>query len=616
MHVNRERSDAVDANTYSLKQILTQDRRYVVPTFQRDYEWTRDGQWELLFTDLEDTSDRLHQARCHAESLGEPLAKADKKVQPHFLGAIVCDQLSAPAGGLDLRAVIDGQQRLTTIQLVLRGVLDVLIERGSARVKQVRRLLENHPDVVELPEERYKLWPRRRDRDVWPHAMDDAPPPPSVHHGYLKAREYFAERARAATVGVDGSDRTDVLVDALLDLFKLVVIDLEDNDDAQVIFEVLNGRQTPLSAADLVKNLLFLRGELSDEKELELVYDTYWAPFDDTWWKVAVGRGHAQRGRRDVLLSSWLTAVSTTETNVGHLYSEVRHYLDDAQRKTVDVLAELRDFGKAYRVVVGAENAETAQLRRSYRRIDSLGFTTALPLLLWLRTRPAQLVPVSDQERAVRAIESWLIRRFLLGANTRGYGKVFVDILKSAAERTTIPGVSVADAVIGALRGNPDQLSWPTDQELVTAFTTRKAYGGMTQERIRLVLSAIDEHLQNANLKTEPATFDYDKLQIEHVMPQAWRDHWPLESTDAADRQLEAQQRDQAVHRFGNLTLVTSTFNQSVSNLAWSVKKPEFAEQSSLQLNRSIGMCPMWSVEDIQARAVVLAELAAQVWPD
>jgi len=101
----------VDANTYSLKQILTQDRRHVVPTFQRDYEWTEDGQWDLLFTDLEDTADRLFQARQHAQSSGEPLSKADKKVPPHFLGAVVCDQLSAPAGGLDLRAVIDGQQR-------------------------------------------------------------------------------------------------------------------------------------------------------------------------------------------------------------------------------------------------------------------------------------------------------------------------------------------------------------------------------------------------------------------------------------------------------------------------------------------------------------------------
>lgn len=101
------------------------------------------------------------------------------------------------------------------------------------------------------------------------------------------------------------------LADALSSLFKLVVIDLDDNDDAQVIFEVLNGRQTPLSAIESVKNLLFLRGELAED-DVERLYDQYWARFDEKWWKETVGRGHAQRGRRDVLLSVWLTATTGT----------------------------------------------------------------------------------------------------------------------------------------------------------------------------------------------------------------------------------------------------------------------------------------------------------------
>jgi uncharacterized protein with ParB-like and HNH nuclease domain len=604
----------VDANTYSLKQILTQDRRYIVPTFQRDYEWTKDGQWELLFSDLEDTADRLHEARLHAESIGEPLAKADKKVSPHFLGAIVCDQLSAPAGGLDLRAIIDGQQRLTTIELILRGVLDVLIERNSPRVRQVRRLLENHPDVVERAEERHKLWPRRLDRMVWPQAMADAIPTRSGH-AYLEARQYFAERAREAIKGPNGGDLSDVIVDALLDLFKVVVIDLEDNDDAQVIFEVLNGRQTPLSAADLVKNLLFLRGELSDEKDLERVYDTYWAPFDVPWWKREVGRGHAQRGRRDVLLSSWLTAVSRTETNIGHLYGEIRAYLDSADRKTVDVLAELRDFGQAYRVVVGAEPAETDTLQESYHRLDFLGITTATPLLLWLRTLPAGRFPVEEQSQAVQAIESWVVRRLLTGANTRGYGKVFVDVLKAAAEVVQHSNISIAETIRSGLQQNPGQLGWPTDQELISAFTTRKIYSVMTQERIRLVLGAIDEHLQRSNPKTESAIFAYEKLQIEHVMPQGWRDYWPLYAAEEADKLREAQRRDEIVHQFGNLTLVTSTFNQAVSNLGWDTKRREFQKQSKLQLNDWIASCLSWGTDEISDRAVQLARLAAEVWP-
>lgn len=130
----------MNADTYELKTILTLERRYVVPTFQRDYEWTKDGQWALLFDDLESVADRLEHERKLAELMGDPVTKADKRVAPHFLGAVVLDDLPASAGSLDLRSVIDGQQRLTTIQLLVRGILDVLVEIESPREKQVRRL--------------------------------------------------------------------------------------------------------------------------------------------------------------------------------------------------------------------------------------------------------------------------------------------------------------------------------------------------------------------------------------------------------------------------------------------------------------------------------------------
>src|SRR3954453_12685179 len=178
----------MDANTYPLRNILSQERRYLIPTFQRDYEWTRAGQWELLFDDLESVADRLERARTHAERTGSSVSTAERSVAPHFLGAIVLDQLPSAAGGIDLRAVIDGQQRLTTLQLLLRGLLDVLIETGSGRAVQLRRLLENPHDFIEQSEERHKLWPRRHDRKTWQLVMsDDASSNGSDAHLYFKA---------------------------------------------------------------------------------------------------------------------------------------------------------------------------------------------------------------------------------------------------------------------------------------------------------------------------------------------------------------------------------------------------------------------------------------------
>jgi hypothetical protein len=603
----------MDANTYPLRNILSQERRYLIPTFQRDYEWTEEGQWELLFDDLEAVADRLDQARQLAEHTGDSLSKAEKSVAPHFLGAIVLDQLPSSAGGIDLRSVIDGQQRLTTLQLLLRGLLDVLLEQESGRAVQVRRLLENPQDVIEGDDERYKLWPRRHDRVVWRLIMSDAGSPNGSDHLYVKARRYFADRTRTAvTESDDPSKQLDALVDAALSLFKVVVIDLEENDDAQIIFEVLNGRQTPLSAADLIKNLLFLRAELADEKELQTLYDTYWAPFDDQWWKATVGRGHATRGRRDVLLSSWLSAASMTEANVGHLYHEARDYVERSGRRMPDLLSELRDYGVAYEVVYGRIQRRNSRVTAAYQRLlDRLGVTTALPLLLWLENLPDTALSVDEHERAVLAVESWVVRRIITGANTRGYGKVFLDVL-AAAKGADAGGI--ADSVVAALSAQPESHAWPTDEQVADAFAQRRLYAQLSQERVRMLLGAMDALLQSDKLKGEQASFDYDKLQIEHIMPQSWAKHWPIDLADPAEKELGEQLRRMAVDRIGNLTLITAPLNGSVSNGPWATKREGLREHSQLVLNSLVVNRDDWDEDAITSRARDLAHVACRVW--
>ena len=612
----------VDAKTYPLQEILKPERRYIIPTFQRDYEWTLEGQWRLLFEDREATADRLIDLRA-AVGEGAALTFKEQNVSPHFLGAIVCAGLPFPSGGVALRSVIDGQQRLTTIQLLVRGLLDVLAETGSDRTKSVRRMLRNPADVVEKPEEVYKLWPRRKDREVWPVAMDDEVPAFGDNdHLYLQARKFFAQATRDYAVTLDlasDPDRLLALADALSSLFKLVVIDLDENDDAQVIFEVLNGRQTPLSAIDLVKNLLFLRGELAED-DVESLYETYWSQFDDDWWKVEVGRGHAARGRRDVLLSAWLTAATGFEANIGHLYREARTYLDGGP-STEDVLKDLSTFAKAYRVIYGAGPAEDVHLVAAYHRIRSLDITTAVPLLAWLRTVPESVLSLADHVRAVRAVESWALRRVCVGWQTRGYGSHIARTLreaKSALEK----GTDVADAVVVGLQGGV--LDWPADVDVVEAFRTRKFYDNMSQARIRLVFGAIDHHLRAANPHEPAATISYDELQIEHVMPQKWRAHWPI--ADAAGGVIIEDDEDPAwisrrddrarvVDRVGNLTLVTGSFNRDVSNLGWEVKRPEFQKQKSLVINYAIAESDVWDEVWVDSRGQELAAAAIQVWP-
>lgn len=612
----------MDAKTYPLQEILKPERRYIIPTFQRDYEWTLEGQWRLLFEDLEAAADRLLEVRTSALS-GSDLTSKEQKVPPHFLGAIVCGSLPFSTGGVALRSVIDGQQRLTTTQLLVRGLLDVLAETGSDRTKSVRRMLRNPEDVVEQPEEVHKLWPRRKDRDVWPSAMDDDVPAfGNSDHLYLQARKFFAEASRSYATTQDlASDpaRLIALADALMSLFKLVVIDLDDNDDAQVIFEVLNGRQTPLSAIDLVKNLLFLRGELAEE-DVETLYDKYWAQFDDAWWKQVVGRGHAARGHRDVLLSAWLTAATGSEANVGHLYREARTYLDGGP-STESVLQELSAFAAAYLVIYGESAAEDPRIAASYQRIRSLDITTAVPLLAWLRTLPTSTLPLEDHVRAVRAVESWALRRVYVGWQTRGYGAHFARVLREGREAAD-KATDIADAVVAGLQGGV--LSWPTDTDVEDAFLTRRFYDNLSQARIRLLLGSIDHKLRTDNPHEPAAAVNYDELQIEHVMPQKWQAHWPvLDETGATVAPDDTDptwvtrrdERARSVDRIGNLTLVTPNFNQSVSNLGWDVKRPEFAKQKSLVINYAVADTPVWDEDSMEARARDLSKVVLEIWP-
>jgi uncharacterized protein with ParB-like and HNH nuclease domain len=604
----------MEAHTYTLKELMSRERRYVIPTFQRDYEWTKDEQWSLLFDDLQEVSERLEEARRKAEAAGLDPSKEDKRVGPHFLGAIVLDQLPSPAGGLDVRAVIDGQQRLTTIQLLLRGLEDALILTDSPRLKQVRRLLRNPEDVANGTDEQHKLWPRRRDRDVWRAVMGDG----SVNesHGYFLARRYFFERSRDFIGDGEGVEsRASVLMDATLDLFKLVVIDLEENDDAQVIFEVLNGRQTPLSASDLVKNLLFLRAERAHEENLEAVYEQYWSQFDQAWWKSEVGRGHAARRHTDMLLASWLTVASGEEASPSHLYGEIRRYVDGASSTVVSTLAEISRFAKEYRLINGEDADPNRRRTSAYERLNILGITTALPLLLWLRTIPPSCLSDADHLAAVVAIESFVVRRSLTGSQTRGYGQIFRDVLK-AAKSAADEDRNVVDAIKGALVSNTQSRTWPSDEEMITAFTTRRFYGSDSGQKIRLLLGVIDSRLRANNPKAESATFNYESLSIEHIMPQSWTDHWGLPSdVSEAEVELLRQRRNEAVNRIGNLTLVTHALNSAQSNAAWPKKRLALHEHSTLMLNAHIVTNEHWDESSIHARALTLARLALEEWP-
>ncbi len=612
------------ADTRNLQQVMHGDRRFVIPVYQRPYVWEQEKQWEPLWSDVESTARRLVEARVDAHNKKHPASDADKTAPPHFLGAIVLEQYPTATGDIDVRSVVDGQQRLTTLQLLLRGVLDAL-ETASLEgplVARIRKLIQNDEDVVS-GDAVHKVWPRPAEQNKYLSAM--SPTLPKEHESqFAAARNYFFGSAiefldddevpdDPYAEGTGLNRRASLLVATLLGLVKLVVIDLEDVDDAQVIFEALNARNTPLSAADLVKNLLFMRAQVQHHDPQEL-YERVWSRFDgdDGWWRGFVGSGHAQRARQDWLLGDWLIAETGRAINVGRLYGEFRSWFDSSGANSVQALESVSRYADAYEMLHDRMSGATPAELRAFERIQRLNITAATPVLLWLLVQPAEHLPVAERTLAMLAIESYVVRRMAAKLQTRAYGQAFTEVLRTAQAATAHPG----RAVIEALRNSPHGYEWPLDKAISDQFAASRYYGpgGISQERLRLLLGAVDARLQQEVHKAEPVTVEYEKLQIEHIIPDKWRQYWPIVAEDENERQVLEQQRDASVHHIGNLTLVSFRLNPSMSNDPWAAKRDELRKHSHLRLNALLCEREDWDEHAIVAREKWLAEYIGKEW--
>lgn len=613
------------ADTNDLQGILRADRCFEVPAYQRPYVWSREAQWDPLWDDLQDTATRLGEVRVKSHAGGAKASQADKSAVPHFLGAIVVEQQATAVGEVDVRSVVDGQQRLTTVQLLLRGVLDALEESGigGKLSKRLGKLIYNDEDIVE-GERANKVLPRPTDREEFFAAMSPGAVPAHASV-FAEARAFFREAAGEFldddhvpldpyAAGTDQERRASLLVAALLSLMKLVVIDLEDVDDAQVIFEALNARGTALSATDLVKNLLFMRAQRRDE-DATLLYEQHWKRFDrdDKWWREMVGVGHAQRARQDWLIGDWLIAETGRAISIGRLYSEFRRWLHGSDHAVAAALGQLSSYANAYEQMNGRVEGASGREALAFQRLASLNITAATPLLLWLLVQPRDRLSAPDRELAVRAVESFVIRRMANKVQTRGYGQVFAEVLKAARASDLKPGA----AVIHALRADPRGYAWPSDGDLRECFKTGRYYGagGINRSRLALLLGAIDGRLQVAAPKTEPLSIDYSALTVEHVLPQKWQTHWPTQGATEVDRLRGEQLREARVHCIGNLTLVTGALNPALSNGPWQTKREELKLHSKLILNARICQVDSWNEDVIETRGAWLADQLGEVWP-
>ncbi len=431
---------------------------------------------------------------------------------------------------------------------------------------------------------------------------DDGLTEQAIADAYLYFSTAIAEWVDAGEGGGDADQRLDCLFKTLREYVRLVVIDLDPNDDAQVIFETLNARGTSLLPADLVKNLLFHRAQLAGVG-LESLYQKYWRHFDDDgYWREKKGRGHARRARIDTFLQHYLTVKLRDEVPVGHLYVAFREHASAA--KASEVLADIRRYADTF-MQFDAFDAGTREAL-FVERLRDMDLTTAHPVLLEL------LASHSSERPQLRGIlidiESFLVRRMVCQLNTRGYNRLFIDLLKVLGE----DGGAARDRIRAKLlAGKSDSDRWPDDEEVKQAWLNNPLYRGLVRKRTRMVLEALEHAMRTG--KTEKLSIN-EKLTIEHLMPQEWERHWPLPEARNSDDDPQGA-RDRLIHTFGNLTLLTKKLNPSVSNGPWEKKRDQITKHSILRLNNVLAEHDDWNERLIRKRGEGLLKLFRDTWP-
>lgn len=619
----------MDVHKSSLLAVFDAKQRLEVPLFQRQYVWNEEQQWLPLWEDIE---------RKFTEAL-----EGRKDAPNHFLGAMVLDQKQTPTGHVVVRQVIDGQQRLTTLQLFLSAYRDFCKEHDCAALAaECDKFLFNTGMMANERVDQFKVWPTQLDRAQFmdvvssgsreellkrhplrrkPYARKPEPRPRMVE-AYL----FFFSQLKRFFVGEDGetplasgypiAQRMDECFQTLRNALMVVVIDLQQDDDPQVIFETLNARGEPLLPADLLRNYIFFRAN-RDKLDVEESYKRYWSRFDDEFWRQEVKQGRLTRPRSDLFMQHFLASRQGQDIPIKHLYVEYRHWIERSQ-PFPDVTTELQTLarqGEQFRRIIAP--AEDDVLFKLCSFLEAYDIRTAYPLLLALTDAGLG----NDEWHAISAIlESYLLRRAVCNLGTKNYNRIFLSLARSLRRE----GFTAANLKALLFSQTGESGLWPDDVTFREAWLHKPLYGPLNSPKLVHLYGRLNHTFMSS--KAERVSFA-EQPSVEHILPQSWLSNWPLpdgskgmdyielNSASEGDARASAtRKRDIALQTLGNLTILSTGLNAAQSNLPWAKKLPELMKHSLLPINQSLQAKSTWDEASVLARGDELFSRALQIW--
>jgi hypothetical protein len=605
----------VETQVRTPQMVFMQPQRLIVPLFQRPYVWNQENQWEPLWNDVIRVTDRL-------------LKRPHDKHHPHFLGAVVLQQVQRPTGLMQERTIIDGQQRLTTLQILLDALhAELLSAEALPPAMRIEPLVRNAEPFRSKLEDAFKVWPTNRDRPAFNAIMGATPP---VNYDavnfrgerIVRAHRFFSEQARQ-WLALNGPEnvaaRATAIETVMRDLLQMVVIDLAADENAQEIFETLNARGAQLTAADLIKNFIFQR-LLESHADVEDAYQRNWKDFETGFWETEVSVGRVRHPRSSIFLNHWLVARTGEDIVAREVFSRFKAFADfNAGLPMTELLKQVHDAAGVYREFVTTASTYTGPIDR----LGLFGYRTGIlesevikPLVLYLLDPEEPTIPEAQLTKTLDVVESWMVRRMLVRATTKNYNQVVSELVTHLRKSERMQAGDVVQTYLASQTS--ESRYWPDDDEIQEELRALRAYRRLGRGRLRMVLEAVEDYQRGWRDEKQGLGGERvarGKYAIEHVMPRKWATHWPLPE----DSRSEAD-RDHLIHTIGNLTLLTGKLNTKVSNGPWlgtGGKREGLQTHDVLLLNRELlrKAGDAWTDELIRLRSDDLAKRIVAIWP-
>lgn len=565
--------DFLQAGETTLNKLLNTSRQFIVPIFQRNYSWQK-NQYEQLWFDI-------------------LRASKFKEKQNHFIGSIVYIDMGTPAGRPQQLLLIDGQQRLTTISILLCAIKDYVqkfnLETKLINLAKIKNQFLYNSD--EIDEDRYKLLLNVQDKETYIKLIDNTiftvnKPATNI----IKCYEFFYERIE------DFIKQHGQIDEIYAGIFKLSLVSIsldKDSDNPQMIFESMNSTGKDLSQTDLLRNYLLM--DLTPEKQTRL-YKTYWKPMEELFGEDIYKN---DVNKFDYFIRDFLTLKSDTGyiCKINNVYENFKRYYLDNNCEKFAVLKDLFTYAKYYACIdLLQENDDELKLYwQEFKKLDS---HVVYPFLLKLYDDYSrQILIKEDFKKILQVVISYLWRRAICEIPTNSLSKTFATLYQAVDKEDYV------NSIIKAFVFKSSYKRFPSDYEVREKLQTKDIY----HFRLRKYLL---EALENYYHK-EPIDLNTANYTIEHIMPQNIEHNLSWQQMLGEDWQ---EVHSLYLHSLGNLTITGYNAEMSNKSFGEKVNGESGFKHSHLKLNESIAQCDVWNKKAIQRRTNILTDIILKIW--